>query len=90
MGFLVNISEVLGTAWINLIEENLKRESGKIVLVSFTYKSLKTGQLPQQHLFFLQNLLTFLSQYIWNKKSVTVSAFAWTNVAPVVPLYLEI
>ena len=32
----------------------------------YKYKFLQAGQLPREHLSFLQNLLNFLSQNIWN------------------------
>ena len=54
-----------------------KKVSGEIAfdLISLfyvhKYKILQSGQLPQENLSFLQNLLNFIITNIWNKISMT-------------------
>ena len=50
-----------------------------LVCFMYSHKSLQAGQLSQEQLSFLQNLLL---QNIWNKNSMMTVAFAWMNIAP--------
>ena len=56
----------------------------------YKYKFLQVGQLPREHLSFLQNPLNhFITKYL-NMKSMANKAFEWINVAPVASIIGDI
>ena len=56
----------------------------------YKYKFLQVGQLPREHLSFLQNPLNhFITKYL-NMKSMANLAFEWINVVPVASIIGDI